>query len=461
MFATVLPHRGRPVGRPRRLLPLAAVLVLAVAVSSHAEAAAPASSFTLANGMEVVVVPDHRVPVVTHVLWYKVGGAEDPKGQAGVAHFLEHMMFRGTKRFPADSFDKFVVSLVGTTANAFTSHEYTKYPQSLPKQKLAELMELEADRMINLEIREDDVKPEIGAVLNERRGKEVSPLFLFYEKLGAARFPDHPYGRSLLGSPDDIKALDRARTLAFYQRFYAPNNAILVVAGDVTESEVRALAEKTYGRVPARPVPKRILHPLPERPLKGRVEMQHEQVTLPSIGFYYTTPGVAATPRADAHALNLLSQIAGTSIIGRLHRRLVTGKQLAMSVSASYSLNVHAGTLAFTATAAPGVPLPEVERALAAEIAALARDGVTEAELEDARHSLLASRAYSADNHRNRADTYGVGRVAGLTLAEIEAAYDHISRLTLADVNRAAAQTIGKAQLVIGDLRPLTVGTAK
>ncbi len=132
-----------------------------------------------------------------------------------------------------------------------------------------------------------------------------------------------------------------------------------------------------------------------------------------------------------------------------------------MSASASYSLNIHAGTLAFTATAAPGVTLPDLERALAAEIAALARDGVTEAELDDARHSLLASKAYSADNHRTRAETYGAGRVAGLTLAEIDASYERIARVTLADINRVAAQTIGKSQLVIGDLRPLTVGTAK
>jgi len=397
------------------------------------------------------------VPVVTHVLWFKVGGAEDPPDQPGVAHFLEHMMFRGTAKFPGNSFDRFIVALVGEIANAGTSADYTRYPQRLPKQKLGGLMELEADRMVNLEIREEHVKLEIGAVLNERRGNEVSPLFPFRERMYATRFPDHPYSRSVLGSVADIKALDRAKTLAFYQRFYAPNNAILVVAGDVTESEVRALAEKTYGRVPAREVPERVIHALPDRTRTGRVEFEHEQVTTPSVGFYYTTAGAVATRRADAHALSLFSHIVGTSIIGRLHRRLVTEQHLAMSVSCSYSLEIQAGTLSFAASAAPGVPIADVEQALATEIAALARDGVTEAELDDARRSFLAAKAYDDDNHVARAMDYGLARVWGIAIAELEAADSYVAQVTAADINRLAEQILGKSQPVIGVMRPLSV----
>jgi zinc protease len=438
-------------------LALLLAFAFAVAVSARAEAATPAALFTLGNGMEVVVVPDHRVPVVTHVLWFKVGGAEDPPDQPGVAHFLEHMMFRGTAKFPGNSFDRFIVALVGEIANAGTSGDYTRYPQRLPKQKLGGLMELEADRMVNLEIREEHVKLEIGAVLNERRGNELSPLFPFRERMYATRFPDHPYGRSVLGSVADIKALDRTKTLAFYQRFYAPNNAILVVAGDVTESEVRALAEKTYGRVPAREVPERVIHALPDRTRTERVEFEHEQVTTPSVGFYYTTVGAVATPRADAHALSLFSHIVGTSIIGRLHRRLVTEQHLAMSVSCSYSLEIQAGTLAFAASAAPGVPIADVEQALATEIAALARDGVTEAELDDARRSFLAAKAYDDDNHVARAMDYGLARVWGLAIAELEAADRYVAQVTAADINRLAAEILGKSQPVIGVMRPLSV----
>jgi zinc protease len=458
MFAVAVHRCGQSCVRGLRLrLALAFLFALAIAASAQVQAATPASHFVLGNGMEVVVVSDHRVPVVTHELWYKVGAAEDPEGQVGVAHFVEHMMFRGTKRFPDNAFDRFMVSIVGSRANAFTTHDYTRYPQSLPKQKLAELMELEADRMVNLEIRDEDARPEIGAVLNERRGKENSPAFLFYERLAAARFPDHPYGRSVLGSAADIKTLDRAKALAFYNRHYAPNNAILVVAGDVTESEVRALAEKTYGRVPARAVPKRVVSPLPAAPRTWRVELEHEQVTHPSVGFYYMTPGTVATPGADAAALNVLSHIAGQFLIGRLHRRLVTEKRLAMSVSASYGYDIQSGTLAFTAQAAPGVPIADVERALAAEIALLGRDGVTREEVDDAKRAYKAAQAYDEDNHRTRAYTYGLARIRGLSIADVDAMDHLIAKVTAVDINRLATRILAKSRPVIGVMRPLAV----
>jgi zinc protease len=462
MFALAVHRRGGPSVRGLRLrLLLAFLFALAIAAFAQVQAATPASHFTLGNGMEVVVVSDHRVPVVRHELWYKVGAAEDPEGQVGVAHFVEHMMFRGTKRFPDNAIDRFMVSIVGNRANAFTSHDYTRYPQSLPKRKLAELMELEADRMLNLEFRDADVKPEITVVLNERKGNENGATFLFFERLFAARFPGHPYGREVLGTEADIKALNRAGALAFYQRYYAPNNAILVVAGDVTESDVRALAEKTYGRVPARTVPKRIVHPLPPRPLTDRVELEHKQVTLPSVGFYYMTPGAVATKWADACALSLFSHIAGGFLNGRLHRRLVTEKRLAMSVSSSYGVDIQAGSLAFAATAAEGVPIADLERALAAEIALLARDGLTEAEVDDARRAFLADKAYDDDNSGTRAHRYGLARIRGIAIADVEAVDDYIARVTAADINRLAAEILGKSQPVIGVMRALPVSRAE
>ena len=460
MFALAVCGRSSVRGLRLRLV-LAFLFALAIAASAQVQAAAPASHFVLGNGMEVVVVSDHRVPVVRHELWYKAGAAEDPEGQVGVAHFVEHMMFRGTKGFPANAFDRFMVSIVGSRANAFTSHDYTRYPQSLPKRKLAELMELEADRMVNLEFRDADVKPEIAVVLNERKGNENDPSWLFFERLFAARFPGHPYGREVLGTEADIKALNRAGALAFYGRYYAPNNAILVVAGDVTETEVRALAEKTYGRVPARTVPKRIVHPLPPRPLTDRVELEHEQVTRPSVGFYYMTPGAVATKRADAVALSLFSHIAGGFLNGRLHRRLVTEKRLAISVSASYGTDIQAGSLAFTATAAEGVSIVDLERGLAAEIALLAREGLTEAEVDDARRQFLAEKAYDDDNSGTLAHRYGLARIRGIAIADVEAVDDYIARVTAADIKRLAAEILGKSQPVIGVMRPLTVSGAK
>jgi zinc protease len=298
-------------------------------------------------------------------------------------------------------------------------------------------------------------------VLNERKGNENDPTFLFFERLFAARFPGHPYGREVLGTEADIKVLSKAGALAFYRDYYAPNNAILVVAGDVTESQVRALAEKTYGRVPARTVPKRIMHPLPPRPLKDRVELEHEQVTLPSVGFYYTTPGAVATEWADYVALSLFSHSAGGFLNGRLHRRLVTEKRLAMAVSASYGCDIQTGTLAFTATAAEGVAIADLERALAAEIALLARDGLTEAEVDDAKRAFLAAKAYEDDNSGTRAYRYGLARIRGIAIADVEAVDDYVAQVTVADIKRLASEILGKSRPVIGVMRPLSVSRAE
>jgi len=457
MFAAAARRLGGSAHRGRRLQPLlllAAVLAPIVAAAGQVQAAAKASHFVLENGMEVVVVPDRRVPIVAHQVWYRVGAAEDPEGQSGVAHFLEHLMYKGgSERFAAGYIDRFIM-VNGGTGNAATSHDYTVYHQRVPKKGLAMLMELEADRMVNLRPREEHIAPERQVVLAERRGAENGPGFLLGERLWAAQFPDHPYGRSVLGLEAEIKTLDLAKAVDLYQRYYAPNNAILVVAGDVTESEVKELAEKTYGRVPARAVPKRAVHPLPDRPLATRVELEHEQVTLPSIGQYYLTPGVAGMSRRDAYALSLLSNIAGAATIGRLYRSLVIDQRLATSVSASYSRGLQAGMLAITATAAPGVSLATVEQALSKEIAALARDGVTESEVDDARRGFLAAKVYQDDNHWQRAWAYGSSLAIGLTVADVEAADDLVAGLTAADVNRLASKLLAGSQPVIGVLLP-------
>ena len=307
-----------------------------------------ASHFKLANGMEVVVVPNHRVPVVTHQVWYKSGAAEDPDDQPGIAHFLEHLMFKGTKAFPGNSFERFVVANGGAGINAFTYQDLTVYPQSLPKKHLAALMEREADRMVNLLLSDEQIKAEVGVVQNERRGNDNSPAYQLGEHIRAALFPGHPYSRSIIGKEAEIATLDRTKALAFYKRYYAPNNAVLVVAGDVTEGEVRKLAEGTFGRIPAnKDLPKRVVQPLPKKPATMHVDLEHERVAVPSIGFYYTTPGIGVLSEADGTALSLLGHIAGASIIGRLHRSLVTEQKLANSVSAGHSYDLRGGILSF------------------------------------------------------------------------------------------------------------------
>jgi zinc protease len=267
-------------------------------------------------------------------------------------------------------------------------------------------------------------------------------------------YPDHPYGRSGIGTEAEIAKLDRAKALAFYQRYYGPSNAVLLVAGDVEEVEVRALAEKTFGSIPRRELGMRVVHPLPARSQADRVEMADERVGAPNIGIYYLTPSLGAMPRADAAALELLCEIANKSLIGRLERRLIIEQRVAVAASASRSLDVQAGTLTFAATAAPGVSAAALEAALAKEVTALARDGVTETEADDARRIFLAQAAYNDDNPQSRARNYGSGIALGMTVAEINAWNDDVARVTRADINRVADKYIAKAEPVIGVLLP-------
>jgi zinc protease len=316
-------------------------------------------------------------------------------------------------------------------------------------------MEREADRMVNLVLSDDQVKAEVAVVQNERRGNDNSPAYLLGERIRAALFPHHPYSRSIIGTESQIATLDRAKALAFYKRYYAPNNVVLVVAGDVTDDEVRKLVESTFGRIPAnKDLPKRIVQKLPSKRATTRVDFEHERVATPSVGFYYTTPGMGALSQADAIALNLIGRLTGTEIIGRFHRALVTEQRLAVDVSAGHWYDLRGGILSFTATAAPGVAVADLEKALAQQIAALARDGATAGEADDARTAFLAGKAYDDDNHRSLASAYGQYLSRGLTVADVESLYDLVERVTAEDVNRVITRFMAKTEPVVAVMRP-------
>src|SRR5687767_14633984 len=210
-----------------------------------------ASEFKLSNGMEVVVIPDHRAPVVTHMVWYKVGAADEPPGVSGIAHFLEHLMFKSTEKIGTGEFSK-IISRLGGQDNAFTGNDITAYFQRVSKDRLKTVMEMEADRMVNLRLEEKEVLTERQVILEERRSRvENSPSAILDEQMNAALYMSHPYGIPVIGWEHEMAKLSPADAMAFYKRFYAPNNAILVVTGDVTADEVKALAEETYGKIPS------------------------------------------------------------------------------------------------------------------------------------------------------------------------------------------------------------------
>src|ERR1700752_5049955 len=228
----------------------------------------PPASFTLQHGMQVVVIPDHRTPVVTHMIWYKVGSADETPGKSGLAHFLEHLMFKGTAKHPAGEFSQTVLK-VGGNENAFTSVDYTGYCQRIPRDQLGRMMEFEADRMTGLVLKDENVLPERDVVLEEYNMRVANnPDARLNEQMMAALYLNHPYGRPVIGWHHEIEKLSREDALAFYRRFYAPNNAILVIAGDVDVTEVRTLAEQTFGKVAAQPaIPARRIRPQEPEPV--------------------------------------------------------------------------------------------------------------------------------------------------------------------------------------------------
>src|SRR5499433_2393129 len=282
------------------------IAALSSASASRAHAGAEVSHFTLANGLEVVVVPDHRAPVVTHMIWYKVGAADETPGKSGLAHFLEHLMFKGTEKNPGDAFSR-QVAAIGGQENAFTASDYTGFFQRVPRNHLKEMMALEADRITGLVLTNDVVQPELNVVLEEQNMRVANnPAARLGEQMDAALYLNHPYGRPVIGWRHEIEQLNREDALAFYRRFYTPNNAVVVVAGDVTAEEVKADAEATYAKVADRAdtnARHRPMEPLPEAP--RTVTLADLRVEQPSMSRDYLVPSESSAKPGDSEALEV------------------------------------------------------------------------------------------------------------------------------------------------------------
>src|SRR5277367_3495303 len=291
------------------------MLILALATLirvAPAQAAPTITDFKLDNGLEVVVIPDHRAPVVTHMIWYKVGAADETPGKSGLAHFLEHLMFKGTAKNPGSAFSQ-AVSESGGQENAFTASDYTGFFQRVPREHLKEVMAFEADRMTGLVLTDDVVKPELNVVLEEQNMRIANnPGARLDQQMDAALYLNHPYGRPVIGWRPEIEKLNRDDALAFYQRFYSPNNAIVVVAGDVTADEVKADAEATYGKVATRSPPnprQRPMEPAQEAP--RTVTLADPRVEQPSVSRYYLVPSEASAKPGESEALDVLAHVLG------------------------------------------------------------------------------------------------------------------------------------------------------
>src|ERR1700743_342559 len=298
----------------------------------------PPASFTLPNGLQVVVIQDHRTPVVTQMVWYKFGSSDETPGKSGLAHFLEHLMFKGTAKHPVGEFSQTVLK-VGGNENAFTAADYTGYFQRVPRDQLPGMMEFEADRMTGLVLKDENVLPERDVVLEEYNMRVANnPDARLNEQMMAALYLNHPYGRPVIGWHQEIEKLSREDALAFYRRFYAPNNAILVIAGDVTVEDVRPMVEANFGKVAPQPsIPARRIRPQEPEPIAARtVTLADPHVEQPTVKRYYLVPSAATAAAGESPALDVLAQLMGGRSNSYLYRALGVDHPLAGGASSSY-----------------------------------------------------------------------------------------------------------------------------
>jgi zinc protease len=426
------------------------------AAGDSARANAGVSSYRLENGLEVVVIPDMRTPVVTHMIWYRNGSADDPLGKSGIAHFLEHLMFKGTKSHPQGEFSNLVAEL-GGQENAFTSYDYTAYFQRIGKEHLGTLMQFEADRMINLVLTDEVVTPERDVVLEERRMRtDNDPSAQLDEAVQAALFSHHPYGTPIIGWNHEIETLDREDALTYYNRFYTPENAILVVAGDIEAEEVLRLAQETYGQIPARAEPPR-RNRTKEPPHRAHrlVSLSDEKVEQPGHERVFLVPSYKTAAPGEAEALEVLSHMLGGGATSALYETLVVDEKYAVGAGAYYLGSAVDDTRLWVyATPAPDVSLQDLDGCIDRVIRRFIDEPIDEAHLARAKTRLIADAIYAQDSQASLARWYGEALATGLTIEDVEAWPARMEAVTAADVTAAARKWLDKRRSVTGFLLP-------
>lgn len=476
MIPTAPARQSRPSFLSRRTVSFAAVLFAGVAllgVPGQAEtgpgATAPTGttlpgaptigskveSFTLANGMTVVVIPDRRAPVVTHMVWYKVGASDEQPGKSGIAHYLEHLMFKGTKDYPIGAFSKIVAS-VGGQENAFTSNDYTAYFQRVAKERLGLVMKLEADRMANLVLSDEIARPELQVVLEERSMRtDNDPSALLSEQMDAMLHPNHPYRVPVIGWRHEMEKMNYKEALAFYDRWYTPNNAILVVAGDVDAAEVKKLAEDTYGKVARRAEPGVRERPQDPEPDAARsVTLADERVSQPSLRRAYLVPSTRTAAPGESEALDVLADVLGSGSTSRLYRELVVEKGVASSAGAWYlSTSYDDNKLMVYATPRDGVSLDELRAAIDAVLADVVKNGLSDEEIARSKKKIVAEAVRAQDNQATLARIFGAGLATGLSVEQIQSWPSRIYAVDKEAVKAAATKYLVAERSVTGYLQ--------
>jgi len=421
----------------------------------YTEAQAKVFEHTLKNGLKVIVKEDHRAPVVVQQIWYRAGSMDEQAGVTGIAHVLEHMMFKGTKTVPAGEFSNRIAA-AGGRENAFTSYDYTAYFQRLHKSKLPLAMKLEADRMHNLKLSADEFTREVNVVKEERRMRtDDEPHALMYEKMMATVFQEHPYRHPIIGWMSDLEALKVSDARAWYDRWYAPNNAILVIAGDVNAKEVFALAQRYYGPIPRRTQPPR--REFTEPPQIGAKRLWVKApAELPHLVMSYRAPTLR-DPGQDwkPYALDILAGVLDGNGSARLNKHLVREQQIAADVGAGYD-SVSRGPSLFTLEATPskGKTVEEVEAALRREIALLVKEGISDEELKRVKAQVRAGEVYKLDSVFYQAMQIGQLETIGLGHQTIPVMLEKLGEVTAEQVRQVAEEFLQDDHLTVAVLDP-------
>lgn len=427
-----------------------------VALAASQKAGPKVTSFTLDNGLQVVVIPDRRAPVVTHMVWYKAGSADEPRGKSGIAHYLEHLMFKGTKTIKNGEFSARIAA-IGGQENAFTSSDYTAYFQRITPEALEEMMTLEADRMENLVLTQALILPERDVVNEERNSRtENNPGSLLREAMNASLYQNHTYANPVIGWKHEVNALNKDDAIAFYDKFYTPNNATLIVAGDVDVETVRALALKTYGKVKRRAEPgKRMRTKEPEPRAARRIEMSDARVRTPNFSRVYLVPSYTSNDTEEAEAFDVLSQILGRGTTSRIYRKLVVEQKVASSAGSWYQGgSLDETQFGFYGSPRNGKTLEEVEAATDEVIATLLKEGVTQEEVKRAQKRLVRSSIFTQDSQSTLARIYGASLTLGSTIEDIQSWPDRINSITVDQVNEVARKYLKLKRSVTGYLKP-------
>jgi zinc protease len=433
---------------------LLAALVLALPGPTRA-AMFEADQFVLSNGLTVVVIPNHRAPIITQMMWYKVGAADETTGKSGLAHFLEHLMFRGTKTVPPGEFSR-TIAKNGGRDNAYTTEDYTTFYQDVAADRLDLVMKLEADRMANLVITDQVVTPEREVIIEERRQRiDNNPAALFEEQVNTALFLHHPYHNPTIGWEDEMHGLTAADARAFYRRWYAPNNAVVVISGDATLEHVKELAEKYFGPIPSHAVPARQRVNEPPKVAATRLTMRSPRVTQTNWSRQYLAPSYLAGEKQYAYALQVLAEVLGGGAESPVYKELVVDRAMALSAEAFYDPEaLDLGTFGFSVRLKNGVAVADLENALEGIVKTALSGGITSEDVERAKARMRSDAVYSRDSLSGPARIVGAALAIGRSLDDVQEWPERIGAVTLEQVQAAAQLVIRDDIAVTGVLMP-------